>query len=107
VQFKEILLWALHKRRPWRVLGTSMEPEFCEGDLVLIDPKAPLTVGAAVVARHPYKNLDVIKYVASIDADDHIALHSPAGEDSRQFGRAPVHAVKGVVTMKWKRNRSL
>ena len=35
---KEILLWALRKRRPWRVQGVSMEPEYRAGDLVLIDP---------------------------------------------------------------------
>ena len=101
---KEFALWALRKRRPWRVQGASMEPEFCAGDLVLIDPGAPLVVGNTIVARHPFKNLDVIKYVKSVDGD-HVVLESPSGDDSRQFGRVPVHTVKGTVTYNWKTKR--
>jgi len=83
-----------------------MEPEFGEGDLVLIDPAGQVHAGNAVVTRHPFKNVDVIKYVESIDADDHLELRSPSGSDSRQFGRVPVTSVKGVVTYNWKRSRS-
>lgn len=83
-----------------------MEPEFVEGDLVLIDPAAAPTPGDVVVARHPFKNLDVIKYVESVDDDDHVVLQSPSGDDSRQFGRVPTHTVNGVVTYNWKRTRS-
>ena len=101
---KEFALWALRKRRPWRVRGESMKPEFRAGDLVLIDPRAPLVVGNVVVARHPFKNLDVIKYVKSVDRD-HVVLESPSGDDSRQFGRVPVHTVKGTVTYNWKTKR--
>lgn len=103
---KELVLWALRKRRPWRVLGTSMEPDYCEGDLVLINPAAPVTVGSAVVARHPFKGLDVIKYVKSVDLDDHVVLESPQGDDSRQFGRVPLHTVRGTVTYNWKARRT-
>lgn len=82
-----------------------MAPEYVDGDLVLIDPHATVTVGRAVVARHPFKNVDVIKYVASVDADGHVVLESPAGDDSRQFGRVPLHTIKGTVTMNWKVDR--
>lgn len=75
-----------------------MEPEFRDGDLVLIDPSQPVLAGQVVVARHPFKKLDVIKYVKSVDPDDHVVLESPAGDDSTQFGRAPLHTVKGTVT---------
>ena len=78
-----------------------MEPEFHTGDLVLLDPKAPLEPGAAIVARHPFKNIEVIKYIRSIE-DDLVFLESPAGDDSNQFGRVPVHTVRGTVTYNWK-----
>jgi len=102
---KEILLWALRKRRPWRVQGASMEPDYCDGDLVLIDPDRVLAVGDTVVARHPFKNLEVIKYVKSIDPDGYVVLVSPGGQDSSQFGRVPVHTVRGTVTYNWQAKR--
>ena len=88
---------ALLRRRPWRVSGESMVPEYRDGDLVLVAPNAPFDIGDVVVARHPFKNLDVIKYVQSIE-DGYVHLHSPAGDDSRVFGRAPVGSIKGRVT---------
>ena len=103
---KELALWALRKRRPWRVQGSSMEPDYCAGDLVLIDPSAKPQVGNVVVARHPFKNLDVIKYVQSVDSDQHVVLRSPSGHDSAHFGRVPLHTVRGVVTHNWKAKRS-
>jgi len=101
-QLKELLLWALRKRRPWRVQGASMEPAFVEGDLVLVDPDGVPQSGSVVVARHPFKNLEVIKYVKSIDPDGYLVLESPAGDDSDQFGRVPEHSVNGVVTFNWR-----
>lgn len=79
-----------------------MEPEYHDGDLVLLDPDASLAIGATVVARHPFKNLDVIKYVNAIDTDGYVVLSSPGGEDSEQFGRVPIHTVQGTVTWCWK-----
>jgi len=102
---KEFLLWALRKRRPWRVQGKSMEPEYVEGDLVLIDPNGKPAAGDVVVARHPFKNIDIIKYVQSVD-DGHLVLTSPAGQDSRQFGRVSAQSIKGTVTYNWKRTRT-
>jgi len=84
-----------------------MEPEYCAGDLVLIDPVRPVIVGNVVVARHPFKNVELIKYVKAVDADDHVVLESPSGDDSDQFGRVPLHTVRGTVTFNWKaRNAS-
>jgi phage repressor protein C with HTH and peptisase S24 domain len=79
-----------------------MEPEFAEGDLVLIDPAGTPAQGSVVVARHPFKNLDVIKYVKSVDADGYLTLESPAGDDSNQFGRVPLTSVRGTVTCNWR-----
>jgi len=83
-----------------------MEPDYAAGDLVLIDPNAPLVAGQVVVARHPFKNVDIIKYLAGVDPDGYARLESPSGDDSRQFGRVPVHTVKGTVTWNWKAKRT-
>jgi len=75
------------------------------GDLVLLDPEASIEVGNAVVARHPFKNVDVIKYIESVDDDNHVVLRSPTGDDSRQFGRVPTHTIRGTVTWNWRVKR--
>lgn len=100
---KEFALWALRKRRPWRVSGTSMAPVYQEGDLVLVDPQGQAQVGTAIVAQHPFKNIEVIKYVHAIDPDGYLVLRSPSGDDSRQFGRVAPQTVRGTVTYNWKR----
>ena len=96
---RELVLRARRKRRPWRVSGASMQPEYWEGDLVLIDPNGSPEAGVVVIARHPLKNLDVIKYVEAIDEDDRVQLRSPGGDDSRQFGRVPLDTILGTVTI--------
>ncbi|MAF08292.1 MAG: peptidase [Acidiferrobacteraceae bacterium] len=35
-----------------QVLGNSMAPEFCKGCVVIVDPGAPVSHGAFVVAEH-------------------------------------------------------
>jgi len=35
-----------------RVLGTSMEPEFMEGEIIVIEPEGALRDGSYVLARH-------------------------------------------------------
>jgi len=35
-----------------RVLGTSMEPEFNEGEIIIIEPEGQLRDGSYVLARH-------------------------------------------------------
>lgn len=96
---RELVLRARRKRHPWRVSGASMQPEYWEGDLVLIDPNGSPEAGVVVIARHPLKNLDVIKYVEAIDEDDRVQLRSPGGDDSRQFGRVPLDTIRGTVTI--------
>ena len=96
---RELVLRARRKRHPWRVSGASMQPEYWEGDLVLIDPNGSPEAGVVVIARHPLKNLDVIKYVEAIDEDDRVQLRSPGGDDSGQFGRVPLDTILGTVTI--------
>lgn len=97
---REFRSWALRRRRLWRVSGTSMEPQYHEGDYVILEsvPAAMLAVGDVVVTRHPFKNLDVIKTIDEID-DAYLELRSPQGQDSRQFGRVPIGTVRGRVSV--------
>lgn len=74
-------------------------PEFRDGDLVLLDPSAQVKTDDVVVARHPFKKLDVIKYVDAVDDDGYLRLRSPGGEDSSQFGRVAASTVRGRVTI--------
>ncbi len=95
----ELIFWMLGRRRRWRVGGTSMEPAFADGEHLLVEPvrgDKELTPGQVVVARHPFKNIDVVKYVASQDGD-YLALSSPQGDDSAQFGRVHRSTVFGIV----------
>lgn len=97
----ELGLWIARRRRRFRVAGDSMAPMFADGDLVLVaslpDGQAP-PIGAVVVARHSFKNLDVIKFVEDVNVDGMVELRSPSGDDSRQFGRVPLSTVRGTVT---------
>ncbi|MCH7790637.1 MAG: hypothetical protein IH940_14535, partial [Acidobacteria bacterium] len=63
-----------------------MEPELHDGELILIEPTNVVGVGDLVVCRHPFRKIEVVKRIASIDADGFIALSSPSGTDSDQFG---------------------
>lgn len=88
-----------------------MEPTFADGALVLIEPVGvrrfrekrggAISAGDVVIARHPFKKLDVIKFVDQVHDDDHLWLRSPSGDDSHQFGRVPVASVKGRVTARF------
>jgi|GEM_PF-1095232 len=79
-----------------------------EGDVVGGAASAPkthefetgvrITEGDVVIARHPFKKLDIIKFVSEIHEDNHLTVRSPSGDDSRQFGRVPFSTVKGRVT---------
>lgn len=84
-----------------------MEPDFHAGDLVLINPNVVAVEGDVIVARHPFKNVDIIKSITSIDSDGYAVVDSPAGDGSGQFGRVPLHTIKGVVTYNWRADRNL
>jgi nickel-type superoxide dismutase maturation protease len=104
---RELAEWALRRRRHYRVSGTSMEPELHDGELILIEPTDKVGVGDVVVCRHPYRTIEIVKRVGSIDADGFISLSSPAGTDSDQFGRVPLDHVRGRVTSSISRRRVL
>ncbi len=97
----EIALLLFNYRTRYRVEGDSMTPSLMPGDQVLIDGNAEIAAGDIVVARHPFKkNLEMIKRVSEIDADEKYFLISdnPAGSsDSRSFGPVPRGGIIGKV----------
>lgn len=102
---REYGLWLLGRRRPYRVAGGSMAPTLADGDLVLVDPHAyrarPPVAGEVVLARHPFRDVLLVKRVGSRRADGRLSLHGDNPEestDSRVFGSVPDAAVVGRVT---------
>jgi phage repressor protein C with HTH and peptisase S24 domain len=102
----ELVNWAMQRRRLFRVRGVSMVPLLHDGEYVLIDPQAAARVGAIVVSRHPFKNVDVVKRVEAID-EGLVTLWSPQGTHSRHFGRVPTSSIHGRVTASLSRRRRI
>jgi phage repressor protein C with HTH and peptisase S24 domain len=102
----EIVNWALRRRRVYRVRGDSMEPLLRDGEYVLVDPGATGATGDIVVSRHPFKDIDVVKHIESINGGL-VTLWSPKGTHSRHFGRVPQSSIAGTVTVSLSRRRRL
>ena len=102
---KELLLWALRRRRRFRVVGASMLPTLRAGEEVLLDihayDHAAPQVGDIVVAYHPEQpDLKIIKRVGKVMENGRFHLSSDnasAGSDSRQFGSVEFGAIVGRV----------
>ncbi len=101
---RELAALAAGKRTKTRVLGDSMAPTLTDGEVVLVHHDAPPTVGDIVVCKHPWREIDVIKYLRA-DDDGYANLWSPDGDHSQQFGRPPLSAISGVVTFNLSRRR--
>ena len=101
---RDLVAWMFGRRRRYRVTGRSMLPTLCDGDYVLVVPRASApgcpSPGDVVVARHPHQSdLVVIKRVQRVD-DRGVFLvgDSPDGTtDSRDYGPVSVGAVWGRV----------
>lgn len=102
--FRELLRWALRRRYRYRVSGDSMYPDLVDGEIILIDPSAMVRSGCIVVAGHPWKQLDVVKWVRGTDGGL-INLWSPQGSHSRQFGQIDTSLVRGIATANLSRRR--
>lgn len=79
----------LGRRFGLRVEGDSMLPTLESGDRVLIDPRAAIHEGDIVLASHPFKSLQIIKRLLSIESDGRIFLtgdNPTESTDSRVFG---------------------
>ncbi len=103
--WREWILWFLRQRMRLQVTGDSMLPTVKSGDIVLIDTKAYLRsipkIGDIVLARHPYKDLSIIKRITDITPENRLTLSSDnrqVGSDSRQFGTISKQRIIGKVT---------
>lgn len=96
---RDRLLLLLRLRKAFLVKGDSMLPTLKDGDAVAIDPKAKISEGDIVLARHPYKqSVKILKRVQKIDADGRLSLigDNPAeSTDSRTFGTVSLEYVYG------------
>ena len=104
---KELVALASRKRKLFRVAGTSMAPILEPKDIVFIQPAAQCEKGDIVAIRHPYKKTILIKYVKEVDENNLVALSSPTGTDSKEFGKAALKHLIGVATYNYSQKKSL
>lgn len=105
---KEMLLWLLRRRYRLRVVGQSMVPLLQPGEEVLVDGRAygaePPEPGDVVVARHPHRDLKLVKRVTTVREDGSCLLSGDnprESSDSRQFGAVPRDHILGRVTCRF------
>jgi nickel-type superoxide dismutase maturation protease len=104
-------LWALGRRRRYRIDGGSMRPTLSSGDHVLVDPGAyrssPPRVGDVVLARHPFRrDVEMVKRVRDTlpGARFVLAGDNPAeSTDSRTLGSVPLELIRGRVVLRFPR----
>ncbi|MGE0358603.1 MAG: S24 family peptidase [Burkholderiales bacterium] len=82
------------------VLGDSMEPEFAEGDVIVIEPEGLATDGAFVLARH-----DGEWIFRQLAADGGGWQLRPLNPAYPAIALADLSAVRGVVIQKTKPGR--
>ena len=78
-----------------RVLGTSMEPEFLEGEIILIEPDGLLRDGSFVLAQH--EGEWIFRQLVRTKAGWVLHPLSPAFADAPL---ADLSAVRGVIIQK-------
>lgn len=78
-----------------RVLGSSMEPEFNEGEIILIEPEGLLRDGSFVLALHHGEW--IFRQLCRAGAGWHLHALNPAFAD---IVLADLSAVRGVIIQK-------
>lgn len=110
VNWRDVLLWLLRRRRRFRVTGTSMVPLLQPDEEVLVDLNAyrhtSPRLGDIVVAEHPHRpGFRLIKRIVSIDDDHgHYFLEGDnrsESTDSRTFGAVSTAHIIGQVTSRF------
>ena len=91
------------------IRGNSMEPEFTEGDLVLIDPAAPLHPGDLVVAKNGEEEATFKKYRPRGYSEDgkEIFERAPLNDDyaTMRSDRQPIQIIGTMVEHRRRRKR--
>lgn len=92
------LLFFLGLRKRYRVTGHSMWPVLRDGDIVFGKKCSTVRKNDIVVAKHPLKNILIIKEVVKVE-DGKVELRGKDefGDDSRSFGMVGVGSVVGVI----------
>lgn len=80
-----------------RVLGTSMEPEFMEGEIIIIEPEGALRDGSYVLAQHEGEWIFRQLCKAANAAGWTLHALNPAFPD---LALADLSAVRGVIIQK-------
>jgi len=97
--WKDRIMYAVGRRKIFRVSGDSMLPTLKEGDAVMILPTKSIAPGDVVLANHPYKSsVKILKRVSEINDDGRYLLigDNPAeSTDSRAFGSLSIEYIQG------------
>jgi nickel-type superoxide dismutase maturation protease len=99
--FVEILLWVLGRRKRFVVSGASMEPNFFDGQTILIQRgNRNIQVDDVVLCHHPYQELVLVKRVKQIEGDYLFLVGDNPSQstDSRHFGMVEREQIIGTVT---------
>jgi DNA polymerase V len=78
-----------------RVMGTSMEPEFNEGEIIVIEPDGELRDGAYVLAEH--RGAWIFRQLCQNESAWRLHALNPAFAD---IPLADISAVRGVIIQK-------
>ncbi|MGJ3247865.1 MAG: nickel-type superoxide dismutase maturation protease [Elainellaceae cyanobacterium] len=109
VNWRDVLLWLLRRRRRFRVTGNSMAPLLQPDEEVLVDLNAyhrtSPRLGDIVVAEHPHRpGFRLIKRIVSIDDCGRYFLEGDnrsESTDSRAFGAVSTAHIIGQVTSRF------
>jgi nickel-type superoxide dismutase maturation protease len=97
--WKDRIMYAVGRRKIFRVQGDSMLPTLKDGDAVMIIRTKSIEPGDVVLANHPYKSsVKILKRVDAVDDDGRYTLtgDNPAeSTDSRTFGSLSIECIQG------------
>ena len=97
----EMALVFLGTRHKYICEGPSMNPTLKDGEVVLVDREAEISVGDIVVAKHPIdQSGEIVKRVERINERGHYFLigdNPDDSNDSRDFGAVTREYIKGKV----------